>query len=253
MLHQPVTADELDGNEAVAFGGPAAASPAAEPWQRSAYQPGTGGRSASAFGAGLVVGGMLVALFALGGHHHHHRHHPHRMVVMDLPIEPPPPPPAPRQVTKAPEVKPAPQVFAPPPIVPTPVAAPSPVAVSPVPVPPPPVLVAAAAPSAPPAPPAPAPSPADMGDLSSRMISATPPSYPLESRRRREQGTVVLAVLLGTDGRVSDIAVSSSSGFDRLDHAALSAVRRWRWAPIVRDGVPALVRGLVRIPFVLKS
>lgn len=90
-----------------------------------------------------------------------------------------------------------------------------------------------------------------VGDLASSMISATPPRYPAESRRRREQGVVVLAVVLGLDGTVADISVSESSGHDRLDRAALSAVRHWRWSPTERGGTPVMVRGLVEIPFVL--
>ena len=85
------------------------------------------------------------------------------------------------------------------------------------------------------------------------MIEATPPRYPQDSRRKHEQGTVVLAVLLGVDGRVAEISVSRSSGFERLDRAALAAVQRWRWSPVRRAGVPVMVRGLVEIPFVLKD
>src|SRR5687768_17479094 len=49
-------------------------------------------------------------------------------------------------------------------------------------------------------PPAPAPvaGPVEATDLSSSMISATPPKYPIESRKKREQGTVMLSVLVGT-------------------------------------------------------
>lgn len=89
------------------------------------------------------------------------------------------------------------------------------------------------------------------GDLSSTMIAATPPRYPTESRRSREQGTVVLTVTLGTDGAVADISIARSSGFERLDRAALAAVRRWRWSPTKRNGAPVMVRGVVEIPFVL--
>ncbi|WP_321163790.1 energy transducer TonB [Sphingomonas sp. Leaf67] len=39
---------------------------------------------------------------------------------------------------------------------------------------------------------------------------------------------------------------------DRLDKAALGAVRRWRWSPTIVDGRPAQVKGFVRIPFELR-
>lgn len=107
--------------------------------------------------------------------------------------------------------------------------------------------------------PAPAASPAPLpptrtisaGNLSSSMTHAPPPRYPRESRRSREQGTVVLRVVLEIDGSVAEIAISRSSGHSRLDEAARNAVRKWRWSPTIRDGVAARVTGTVSIPFVL--
>lgn len=91
------------------------------------------------------------------------------------------------------------------------------------------------------------------GDLGARMVSGKPPRYPLESRRNKEQGTVLLSLILGTDGTVEQISVNRSSGFPRLDNAALHAVRRWRWEPVIRSGAPVKVRGIVEIPFVLQG
>ena len=112
-----------------------------------------------------------------------------------------------------------------------------------------------AAPSPAPTPPAVTvagpPSVVQVSNLSLNMLSGAPPRYPVESRRKHEEGTVVLSLTLGQDGRVANISVSRSSGFDRLDQAALSAVRKWRWAPLVRDGKPVMVKGIVEIPFVL--
>ncbi|WP_017670322.1 energy transducer TonB [Blastomonas sp. AAP53] len=112
----------------------------------------------------------------------------------------------------------------------------------------PPAAVAAPAPAPPAAPPT-----VTADALGTRMISGSPPRYPVESRRKKEQGIVELLLILGTDGRVESISVARSSGFARLDDAALSAVRRWRWAPTVRDGGPVKVKGVVEIPFVLTN
>lgn len=111
---------------------------------------------------------------------------------------------------------------------------------------------AASVSASPPAPPAP-PSTISSDALGTRMISGKPPRYPVESRRRKEQGIVELLLVLGPDGRVETISVAASSGFARLDDAALDAVRRWRWAPTLRDGTPVKVRGVVEIPFVLTT
>lgn len=110
------------------------------------------------------------------------------------------------------------------------------------------------APVAPPVVVPPAPSgPVSVSDLGSKMVAMTPPRYPIESRRRKEQGTVVLSLLLGLDGSVAQISLAHSSGFERLDKAALEAVRKWRWSPTVRNGEPVQVRGTVDIPFILKA
>lgn len=135
-------------------------------------------------------------------------------------------------------------IVAPNALVPTP--APAPVVVTQAPPPPRTVIVAPAAPAAP-------TGPMSVDDLSSKMVSAPPPKYPVESRRRKEQGTVFLTVLVGTDGSVAEIGVSRSSGSARLDKAALEAVRRWRWSPTKQAGMAVMVRGIVDIPFVLQG
>jgi protein TonB len=113
-------------------------------------------------------------------------------------------------------------------------------------------IVAAPEPAPAPAPVVPAPAgPVQVADLDARAVSIVAPKYPLESRRRREQGTLVLAVTLGPDGEVAGVSISQSSGFDRLDKAALDAVRRWRWSPTIRGGARVAVRGVVEIPFEL--
>ena len=55
------------------------------------------------------------------------------------------------------------------------------------------------------------------------------PVYPPASRRAGEEGTVRLKVLVDTSGRASNVAVTQSSGFTRLDQAAMDAVRKWRF------------------------
>ncbi|MGA1798610.1 energy transducer TonB [Sphingomonas sp. 4RDLI-65] len=177
------------------------------------------------------------------------------VTLADLATPAPPPAPEKRPVKAADTVPVHAAAVAPPPIVVTPA--------------PPPALALAEAP----APPSPSPAAAKAatvqavdtpaatvstttsaaGDLSSKMISATPPTYPVESRRLREQGTVVLAVLLSIEGRVERISIARTSGHPRLDRAASGAVRHWRWSPTVRDGQPVLVQGNVVIPFVLRS
>lgn len=62
------------------------------------------------------------------------------------------------------------------------------------------------------------------------------PSYPSRSRQLREQGRVLLDVYILPDGTVGEIRLRESSGFPRLDRAALEAVRGWRYVPARRGG-----------------
>ncbi|WP_336970104.1 energy transducer TonB [Sphingobium aromaticiconvertens] len=166
-------------------------------------------------------------------------------------LSPPPPPPASEEQPPPSQ----PEIVAPPPLVRVPLPPVQKIVTTPVPSPMPTPVIAAPKPiaaSAPVAVSAP-PSTVQSSDLSTRMLSGKPPRYPIESRRKREQGTVLLSLTLGVDGKVSVINIAKSSGFARLDDAARDAVRNWRWAPTVRDGQAVMVRGLVEIPFMLQG
>jgi len=78
------------------------------------------------------------------------------------------------------------------------------------------------------------------------------PAYPAIARRRAEQGTVTVSVLVGADGSVERAEVADSSGFDTLDAAALETVRsRWRFVPARRGGRAVESWVLVPIRFAL--
>lgn len=66
-----------------------------------------------------------------------------------------------------------------------------------------------------------------------------PPQYPAESRKLREQGVVLLKVTVTENGRPASVQLQRSSGFPRLDEAALKAVRRWEFKP-ARVGLTAV-------------
>lgn len=64
------------------------------------------------------------------------------------------------------------------------------------------------------------------------------PAYPRASLANEEQGTVILAFLIGTDGNVVDSKVEKSSGFKNLDKAAQKALAACKWKPATKDGKP---------------
>jgi protein TonB len=60
----------------------------------------------------------------------------------------------------------------------------------------------------------------------------TEPEYPPTSRRLGQEGTVVLLIYVLADGKVGDVKVHKSSGFPKLDEAAVKEARRsWRFIP----------------------
>jgi len=60
--------------------------------------------------------------------------------------------------------------------------------------------------------------------------------YPRMSRRRGEEGTVVLLVHVYADGRVGHIDIARSSGHRRLDEAAVKAARSTTFTPAMQFG-----------------
>lgn len=220
-------------------------------YERGSYQASAGARPiallASA-GAILAIVGAMATLNVVAAYKQQTRLT--TVQIRELDVTPPPPPPEPTKL-ETPEAART-QTVVPPPMIALPASGPSQVVVD---TPPPPVPVQVTSQgTAVSAPPAIAPKPAttvEGGDLSSKVLYAKPPSYPTDARRAREQGTVKLMVLVGADGTVKDIKVSGSSGSDRLDRAALHAVKRWRWSPTMSGGVATAVRGTVTIPFVL--
>lgn len=156
---------------------------------------------------------------------------------------PPPPPkeaPKPARLEKPrPAEKPRPQQL----VAEAPVVSPA----EPVAPPPPPAIEAPAAPPARPA------GPVTLGaELAVSCPERTAPAYPPLSRRMGEEGKVVLRVELDEQGHVSSARVATTSGFARLDEAALAAVKSWRCNPARRDGQPVRAVALQPFKFVLQ-
>ena len=74
--------------------------------------------------------------------------------------------------------------------------------------------------------------------------------YPGLARKRGQEGTVILQVLVNRDGRVADLEIETSSGFGLLDLAAVSAVRNWSFEPGRKGGEQVVM--WVRVPVIFK-
>ena len=154
-------------------------------------------------------------------------------------VAPPPPPPPPEDPPPPPPDSPLPPppVVSPPPIVQTPT-------------PPPPISVQATPPpvyqptvtAPPPAPPSPAPAPAPPRVSQAAGLKGNPgqffgtDNYPPAAIRAGAQGRVIARLSVGTDGRVTDCSVSSSSGNDDLDSTTCRIAKsRVRFSPAKDD------------------
>jgi len=152
--------------------------------------------------------------------------------TFDVEDEPPPPPEEPPPPPEESQLPPPPQVSAPPPLVRT-IVQPPQIQTTPV-IQPAPVITPRADP-VPPAPPAPPPPPRKV--QTARAKGSLPglfstDDYPSSAIRDEEQGTVSVRLTIGTDGRVSDCNVTSSSGSRALDSTTCSILkRRARYTP----------------------
>jgi TonB family protein len=81
-----------------------------------------------------------------------------------------------------------------------------------------------------------------------RLIYKTDPEYSEEARKAKYQGTVVLACVVGTDGKPRQLTVQRSLGMG-LDEKALEAVRNWKFSPAEKDGKPVAVAVNVEVQF----
>jgi periplasmic protein TonB len=89
--------------------------------------------------------------------------------------------------------------------------------------------------------------------VNARVKYSPEPSYPLVSRAREEEGTVLVKVLISPYGTAGDVQIEKSSGFPRLDEAAIKAVRGWKFAPATRGSQTIATWVTVPVKFVLNS
>lgn len=171
--------------------------------------------------------------------------------------EPPPPPPVSKdpKPIKQPVIKkldraipPAPKPLA------VPDARPAPNAPTGILIPQPPAPPVAAPVAAEPATAAPAPTPAkvELPSSDADYLQNPAPVYPPISKRLGEQGKVVVRVLIGTDGAPQRAELKRSSGYDRLDQAAVEYVMRCRYVPGKVGGAPQAMWHEAPVTFVLE-
>lgn len=181
--------------------------------------------------------------------------------IIDLPtpkIAPPVATPAPPVPVKQAVIKPTPVTQSAPPILtviePAPAAA---AFVAPMPEPPARIFSPVAAPSVPVAavastPAAPAPAKVVLPSSDAEYLNNPKPPYPPMSKRLNEQGNVMVRIYIDSEGSPQKAELQRTSGFERLDQAALAVVMKWRYVPGKRGGLPEAMWMGTTIKFILE-
>jgi TonB family protein len=89
--------------------------------------------------------------------------------------------------------------------------------------------------------------PATLG-ASLKAVKTEPPEYPQSALEHRVTGSVLLSYTVDAKGSTRDVQVLQSTPAGVFDHSAMTAVKRWKYAPVIVNGAPVEVptRTLVR-------
>jgi TonB family protein len=80
------------------------------------------------------------------------------------------------------------------------------------------------------------------------LIARVDPEYSEEARSAKLSGSVLLSIIVDTEGHARDIRVTRSLGMG-LDENAVEAVEKWKFKPGVKDGAPVNTRAMVEVNF----
>ncbi len=91
---------------------------------------------------------------------------------------------------------------------------------------------------------------ASSGDVEARGIYTPQPDYTEEARAAHREGVCTLSLIIGLDGKTSNIVVVKKLG-NGLDEKAVEAVRTWKFEPGRKNGKPVLTHLTLGIQFKL--
>jgi len=112
-------------------------------------------------------------------------------------------------------------------------------------------------PPPPPPPPPPAPpverAPVRIGGelTAPALLERVEPDYPPLAVRAQVKGVVILEAVVARDGSIEDVRVLRS--IPLLDSAAVAAVRKWRYSPLLLNGKPERFVLTVTVSFSLAT
>jgi protein TonB len=77
------------------------------------------------------------------------------------------------------------------------------------------------------------------------------PAYPVLAKQMKVQGSVILQALIGKDGLIQDLHVTS--GPEILSAAAREAVKQWRFKPYLQNGEPVETQARITVNFTIST
>jgi TonB family protein len=86
------------------------------------------------------------------------------------------------------------------------------------------------------------------GITAPELLYKSQPEYSAEARQARLEGAVALSLVVGADGRASDIRVRRSVGMG-LDENAIAAIAAWRFKPAMKGDQPVPVESTIEVSF----
>ena len=86
------------------------------------------------------------------------------------------------------------------------------------------------------------------GVTAPKPVYTPDPEYSEKARKKKINGTVVVAMIVTQEGRVRDVKIAKSLDAG-LDKQALAAVRTWKFKPAYRNRVPVPVRVMIEVVF----
>lgn len=90
-------------------------------------------------------------------------------------------------------------------------------------------------------------------DLPPQKIYSPSPEYPWKARRNNWEGTVRLRAEVLANGKIGEVLIINSSGYEILDRAARDAIKTWRFKPALKNGSPVICYEEIPVRFRLEE
>lgn len=92
-----------------------------------------------------------------------------------------------------------------------------------------------------------------VADLPPQKIYSPSPEYPWKAKRNNWEGSVRLRAEVLPNGKIGEVLIVISSGYEILDRAARDAIKTWRFRPALKNGLPVICYEEIPVRFRLED